>query len=74
MIKVLLLTNYSFFVFSNCWECLADAYLARGAYISALKSYERALELNPDSFFSMIQLANIKLVSFIYFILLRIEL
>ncbi|XP_011495670.1 PREDICTED: tetratricopeptide repeat protein 37 [Ceratosolen solmsi marchali] len=47
---------------SNCWECLADAYLARGAYLSALKSYERASELNLDSVYSMIQLSNIKLL------------
>ncbi|KAJ8681556.1 hypothetical protein QAD02_017348 [Eretmocerus hayati] len=47
---------------SNCWECLADAYLARGAHLSALKSYERALQLNPESIYSMTQLAHIKLL------------
>ncbi|XP_014213900.1 tetratricopeptide repeat protein 37-like [Copidosoma floridanum] len=47
---------------SNCWECLADAYLARGAHLSALRSYERACQLNPESFYSMIQLSNIKLL------------
>ncbi|XP_058800397.1 tetratricopeptide repeat protein 37 [Phymastichus coffea] len=47
---------------SNCWECLADAYLKRGAYLSAEKSYARAVELNPESFYSMTQIANIKLM------------
>ncbi|NP_001153421.1 tetratricopeptide repeat domain 37 isoform X1 [Nasonia vitripennis] len=47
---------------SNCWECLADAYLARGAHLSAIKSYERALKLNSESIYSMTQLSNIKLL------------
>ncbi|KAL7288696.1 hypothetical protein TKK_0017421 [Trichogramma kaykai] len=47
---------------SNCWECLADAYLARGAHLSALRSYERVLHLNPESFYSKVQLANIELL------------
>ncbi|KAK2577968.1 hypothetical protein KPH14_011630 [Odynerus spinipes] len=44
------------------WESLADAYWLRGAYISALKSYQRALDLCPGSLYSMIQVANIKLI------------
>ncbi|XP_057320439.1 SKI3 subunit of superkiller complex protein [Microplitis mediator] len=47
---------------NHCWESLADAYWARGAHTSALKSYQRALELSPGSLYPMIQLANIKLV------------
>lgn len=44
------------------WESLADAYWSRGAYTSALKSYQRALDLCPGSLYSMIQIANIKLI------------
>ncbi|XP_015592231.1 tetratricopeptide repeat protein 37 [Cephus cinctus] len=47
---------------NHSWECLADAYWARGAHISALKSYQRALDLSPGSFYPMMQLANIKLM------------
>ncbi|CAG5092823.1 Similar to TTC37: Tetratricopeptide repeat protein 37 (Homo sapiens) [Cotesia congregata] len=47
---------------NHCWESLADAYWARGAHTSALKSYQRALDLSPGSLYPMIQLANIKLV------------
>lgn len=50
------------FVYSHSWESLADAYLARGAHTSALKSYQRALELNPESLYPLIQLAHIKVV------------
>lgn len=51
---------------SHSWESLADAYLVRGAHMSALKSYQRALQLSPGSLYPMIQLANIKLVSTVY--------
>ncbi|XP_015109958.1 tetratricopeptide repeat protein 37 isoform X2 [Diachasma alloeum] len=47
---------------NHCWESLADAYWARGAHTSALKSYQRALELSPGSLYPMIQIANINLV------------
>lgn len=47
---------------NHCWESLADAYWARGSHTSALKSYQRALDLSPDSLYPMIQLANINLV------------
>lgn len=53
-------------LFSHGWESLADAYWSRGAYRSALKSYQRALDLCPGSLYSMIQVANIKLVSMIF--------
>lgn len=38
----------------------------RGAHTSALKSYQRALQLSPEALYPMIQLANIKLVYKIY--------
>ncbi|XP_063995924.1 superkiller complex protein 3 [Diachasmimorpha longicaudata] len=47
---------------NHCWESLADAYWARGAHTSALRSYQRALELSPGSLYPMIQTANINLV------------
>ncbi|KAF7996121.1 hypothetical protein HCN44_010377 [Aphidius gifuensis] len=47
---------------NHCWESLADAYWARGSHTSALKSYQRAADLSPDSLYPMIQLANINLV------------
>ncbi|XP_011301228.1 tetratricopeptide repeat protein 37 [Fopius arisanus] len=47
---------------NHCWESLADAYWARGAHTSALKSYQRALELSPGSLYPMLQIANINLV------------
>jgi len=53
-------------LYSHNWESLADAYLIRGAHTSALKSYQRALQLNPGSLYPMIQLANIKLVNNIF--------
>ncbi|KAB0804312.1 hypothetical protein PPYR_01282 [Photinus pyralis] len=45
---------------SYCWESLADAYMARGAYTSALKSYQKATEIQPKSLYPLLQVANIK--------------
>ncbi|KAK5647507.1 hypothetical protein RI129_002399 [Pyrocoelia pectoralis] len=45
---------------SSCWESLADAYMARGAYTSALKSYQKATEIRPNSLYPLLQVANIK--------------
>lgn len=50
------------YICSHIWESLADAYLIRGAHTSALKSYQRALQLTPESLYPLIQLANIKVV------------
>lgn len=33
----------------NCWEALADAYLARGSFTAAHKAYEKVLQMNPGS-------------------------
>ena len=33
----------------NCWESLADAYLARGSYTAALKAFEKVLTINHNS-------------------------
>ncbi|XP_018416037.1 PREDICTED: tetratricopeptide repeat protein 37 [Nanorana parkeri] len=45
---------------SNCWECLGEAYLSRGGYTTALKSFMKASELNPDSLYSTYKIASIK--------------
>ena len=55
----------------NAWECLADAYVARGSYNSALKAYDKILKLRndykqistenvEDSLYAELQIATIK--------------
>ncbi|ERE82792.1 tetratricopeptide repeat protein 37, partial [Cricetulus griseus] len=44
----------------NCWESLGEAYLSRGGYTTALKSFIRASELNPDSMYSVFKVAAIQ--------------
>nr|CAD7203299.1 unnamed protein product [Timema douglasi] len=44
---------------SHCWESLADAYYARGAYTAALKSYQRVVELSPGAVYPAYQIASI---------------
>lgn len=39
---------------------LGDAYIARGSYTAALKAFQRALELNPNSIYASYQAAAIK--------------
>lgn len=51
-----------FFVISHCWEALADGYLAKGAFTSALKCYEKALELSEHALYPTLQTAFIKKV------------
>jgi superkiller protein 3 len=51
------------FHISLCWESLGDAYMVRGAYTAALKSFQKVLELNPKALYGAIQVASIKLVS-----------
>lgn len=48
---------------SHFWETLGDAYFARGSYTSALKSYGKAVELSDEHLYSLLQIANIKLVN-----------
>ena len=65
VLMILFLRSHTFkLIFcSHSWECLADAYMWRGAHMSALRSYQRASELSPKSVYSLIQLGNIELVS-----------
>ncbi|XP_004841751.1 tetratricopeptide repeat protein 37 isoform X2 [Heterocephalus glaber] len=44
----------------NCWESLGEAYLSRGGYTTALKSFTRASELNPESIYSVFKVAAIQ--------------
>ncbi|XP_071441528.1 superkiller complex protein 3 [Hetaerina americana] len=46
----------------HCWESLADAYLSRGSYLTALKSYLRVSELDPSAVYPAFQVASIKQV------------
>lgn len=69
LLSYYLLSLILLFIFcSHSWECLADAYFARGAYTCALRSYQRAFQLDPETFYPLIQLANIKLVSISLFL------
>uniref|UniRef100_A0A8C0QRM7 SKI3 subunit of superkiller complex n=1 Tax=Chelonoidis abingdonii TaxID=106734 RepID=A0A8C0QRM7_CHEAB len=45
---------------SNCWESLGEAYLSRGGYTTALKSFMKASELNPESIYSIYKAASIE--------------
>lgn len=49
---------------SHYWEALADAYIARGAFNSALKCYQKAMELEDNALYPLLQIANIKKVSY----------
>ena len=42
------------------WEALGDAYMARGSYMSALKAFQKAVQLNAQSIYSIYQIAAIK--------------
>lgn len=44
----------------NCWESLGEAYLSRGGYTTALKSFIKASELNPESTYSVFKVAAIQ--------------
>ncbi|NXD86715.1 TTC37 protein, partial [Halcyon senegalensis] len=45
---------------ANCWECLGEAYLSRGSYSTALKSFRRASELNPELVYSVYKAAAVE--------------
>ncbi|XP_028919257.1 tetratricopeptide repeat protein 37 [Ornithorhynchus anatinus] len=46
----------------NCWESLGEAYLSRGGYTTALKSFTKASDLNPESTYSVFKVAAIQQV------------
>ncbi len=41
---------------------LGDAYFAQGSFTAALKSYQKCVELNPESLYAMLQISIIKQV------------
>ncbi|XP_041957097.1 tetratricopeptide repeat protein 37 isoform X1 [Alosa sapidissima] len=43
-----------------CWECLGEAYLHRHSFTTALKAFTKAHLLQPDSIYSLYQMAAIK--------------
>ncbi|KFQ12766.1 Tetratricopeptide repeat protein 37 [Leptosomus discolor] len=45
---------------SNCWEVLGEAYLSRGSYSTALKSFRKASELNPELVYSIYRAAAVE--------------
>ncbi|KAM6289370.1 superkiller complex protein 3 [Aegotheles albertisi] len=45
---------------ANCWESLGEAYLSRGSYATALKSFRRASELNPELVYSIYKAAAVE--------------
>ncbi|NXF52421.1 TTC37 protein, partial [Oceanites oceanicus] len=45
---------------SNCWESLGEAYLSRGSYSTALKSFRKASELNPGLVYSVYRAAAVE--------------
>jgi len=44
----------------NCWEALAEAYMARGSFTAAQKSFEKVLQLDSNSVYARLQIAAIK--------------
>ncbi|XP_073812213.1 tetratricopeptide repeat protein 37 [Musca autumnalis] len=42
------------------WESLGDAYAARGSYNSAIRVYQKILEMDPDNVYAKLQMALIK--------------
>lgn len=46
----------------KCWESLADSYFGRGSYTSALKVFEKSVELNPENSYAKLQIARIKFI------------
>ncbi|XP_042722135.1 tetratricopeptide repeat protein 37 [Lagopus leucura] len=44
----------------NCWESLGEAYVSRGSYAAALKSFRKASELNPDHVYSIYRAAAVE--------------
>eukprot|EP00795_Rhopilema_esculentum_P006369 gene6369-11806_t len=44
----------------HMWECLGDAYIARGSYMPALKAFQKAVELDPENLYSRYKMGVIK--------------
>ncbi|NXH23551.1 TTC37 protein, partial [Bucco capensis] len=44
----------------SCWEALGEAYQSRGSYLTALKSFRKASELNPELMYSIYKTAEVE--------------
>ncbi|CAD7078460.1 unnamed protein product [Hermetia illucens] len=49
-----------------CWEGLADAYYQRGSFNSAMKVYQKIIELDPENEYSRLQVGVVKLTLRMY--------
>ncbi|KAL7049781.1 hypothetical protein ACKWTF_003847 [Chironomus riparius] len=47
---------------TECWEGLADAYMARGSFNSALNVFEKSVEINPLNSYAKLQVAKVKYI------------
>lgn len=45
------------------WESLGDAYFLRGSYSAALNTYNKALELDPNSMYAKLKVGVVYQVS-----------
>lgn len=48
------------------WEGLADSYLKRGSFNSALKVYRKICELSDDNIYAQLQVANVLTIMKLY--------
>ncbi|CRK95703.1 CLUMA_CG009161, isoform A [Clunio marinus] len=46
----------------KCWESLADSYFGRGSYASALKVFEKSVEINSKNSYAKLLIAKIKFI------------
>lgn len=46
----------------KCWESLADSYMGRGSFTSALKVFEKSVELNPKNSYAKLQIGKLKFI------------
>lgn len=46
----------------KCWESLADSYFGRGSYSSALKVFQKSVELNRSNSYAKLQIARLKFI------------
>lgn len=50
------------FLFSRIWESLGDAYMTRGSWHAALKSFQKVIQLSPTNIYATFQIGTVKLV------------
>jgi len=45
---------------SHYWECLAESYMAKGSYVSALRAFTKASQLDPTSLVAAYKIGRVK--------------